>query len=180
MKVEAKEKTVIKKQLKATNRMASLKQLFTIPKYTLLSFLILFTFVGVDLLTGRNQIPIIAFVKSTLQTQLLSQNVKEHLTQSEIFLTQVSNDNNPLEAKATAEKLLIFNRILRRELTKEKDLMASQLLSDLEPILLEFANGAPSESQANPASLVKQVKSSNLMFQIKAMKLQLAGKQVMK
>ena len=71
------------------------------------------------------------------------------------------------------------NRIFKQALVNYEGQFAEQILNDLEPILLEYANGAPtykqSDSEQQPhANFVNNSGSKDLMFQIKAMKRQLA------
>ncbi|MGJ8664529.1 MAG: hypothetical protein ACSHWU_12810, partial [Marinicella sp.] len=121
-----------------------------------------------------------------LQEQLLAQNINLHLTQSEIFLTQVSNGNDSFDSQAAAQRLLFSNRMFKQALVNHDSQFTHQILQDLEPILLEHANGSPSNStqshgnqpQVNQAGVnwVSDNKATDLMFQIKAMKQQLSQK----
>lgn len=118
-------------------------------------------------------------INTELREQLLAQNIQLHLTQSEIFLTQVSNGTGAFNGQATAQRLLSSNRIFKQALAHYDGQFAEQILNDLEPILLEYANGAPtydqSESRQQPqANLVNSSNGKDLMLQIKAMKQQLA------
>ncbi len=118
-------------------------------------------------------------INTELREQLLAQNIQLHLTQSEIFLTQVSNGTGTFNGQATAQRLLSSNRIFKQALTHYDGQFAEQILTNLEPILLEYANGAPtydqSDSRQQPqANLVNSSNGKDLMFQIKAMKQQLA------
>lgn len=114
--------------------------------------------------------------------QLLAQNLQMHLTQSEIFLTQVSHQSNNktdadtgTELKTMAQRLLISNRIYKKALAGYDSQFTQQVLSDLEPVLLEVAN----RSNSQLASMTVAANSANtnqkLLFQVKSMKQQLAN-----
>ena len=158
----------------------SLKNMFLVPQYSLASFATIMALVLLAFYTGRNQNNEI--IGSELQELLLAQNIQLHLTQSEVFLTQVSNDNGSYNSQVTAQRLLSSNRIFKQALANHKGHFTSQLLQDLEPILLEYANGsAPNPSEQThgkqpQANWVSDSKSNDLMFQIKVMKQQLAQK----
>jgi hypothetical protein len=161
-----------------------LKQMFLVPQYSLASFVAVLGLVMLAFYAGRQQSNEV--MGSDIQEQLLAQNIQLHLTQSEIFLTQVSNGNGRYNSQATAQRLLSSNRIFKQALTNHQGQFTSQILQDLEPILLEYANGSPvntpnqTHGQQPQANWVNDSKSidlpNNLLFQIKAMKQQLAQK----
>ncbi len=156
-----------------SNWITHIKNMFLVPQYSLASFVAVVGLVVVAFIAGRHQTDDV--FNKQLQEQLLAQNIQLHLTQSEIFLTQVSN-NSQINSQMTAQRLLSSNRIFKRALVNYEGQFTSQLLTDLEPILLEYANGAPAQSKQPQANWVTDNKSSDLMFQIKAMKQQLAQK----
>lgn len=150
------------------------------PQYSLASLALVMGLVVVAFYAGQRQTGMT--IDNQLQEQLLAQNIQLHLTQSEIFLTQVSNGNGSYDSQATAQRLLSSNRIFKQALANHDGQFTSQLLQDLEPILLEHANG---EYNGNPnqthgqqpqPNWVNDSKSNDLMFQIKTMKQQLAQK----
>jgi len=161
-----------------------IKNLMLVPQYSLASFAVVLVLVSVAFFVGRQHSG--TGFDIDLQEQLLAQNIQLHLTQSEIFLTQVSNDNGSYNSQATAQRLLSSNRIFKQALANHEGQFTQQILQDLEPILLEYSNGASagaenqSHGQQPQASWVSDSKSNdqanNLMFQIKAMKQQLTQK----
>ena len=169
-----------KEQPQPNNWLQQLKSLVMVPQYSLASFGLVAAMLMVAFYAGRQNNDVGLGVD--LQEQLLAQNIQLHLTQSEIFLTQVSNDNGSYNSQATAQRLLSSNRIFKQALATHEGQFTNQLLQDLEPILLEYANdssgGTPNQNhgQQPQANWVSDSKSNDLMFQIKAMKQQLAQK----
>ncbi len=173
----------VKGHSKNISWLEKLKNLVLMPQYSLASFAVVVGLVAVAFYAGRQQNDHVLGID--LQEQLLAQNIQLHLTQSEIFLTQVSNDNGSYNNQAMAQRLLSSNRIFKQALAKHEGQFTTQLLQDLEPILLEYANdsddtkssqGIPNQShgQQPQANWVNDSISNNLMFQIKAMKQKLA------
>jgi hypothetical protein len=147
------------------------------PQYSLASFTAVLALVMVAFFIGKQQQN--EGFDYQMRDQLLAQNLQLHLAQSEIFLTQVSNGNGSARNQRTAQRLLSSNRIFKQALTQHQGQFTYQLLNDLEPLFLEYANGAPTynqtgSSQQPRASWVNQTDSNDLMIQIKAMKQQLA------
>ena len=167
----------------ATNESAAMSWLLTLKKWLLQPQYSLASFFGVLLLLfaafwagKQHNSPVL---NQQLGEQLLAQNVQLHLAQSEIFLTQVSNGKETTNHQMMAQRLLSSNRIFKQALTQYEGQFTYQLLSDLEPILLQYANGAPtyrqgSSDQQPRASWVNHTGSTDLMLQIKAVKQQLA------
>jgi len=160
------------------------KQILLMPQFSLASLVVVMGMVLLAFYAGQQQNQ--GILGQQTQEQLLAQNIQLHLSQSEIFLTQVSNGNSKTSVQATAQKLLASNRIFKQALTQYKGQFTSQLLTELEPLLLEFANGTALKNNLRTPEQIhgKQAKanwvndslSNDLMFQIKAMKQQLAQK----
>lgn len=153
-----------------------LQNLMLQPQFSLASFAMVAALVLVAFVAGRQQGT--NGIDGQLQEQLLAQNIQLHLTQSEIFLTQVSNGNGGQNMQATAQRLLSSNRIFKQALTNHDSLLTQHILQNLEPVLLEYAN-SPSQQihgQQPRANWVADNSSNDLLFQIKAMKQQLAQK----
>ncbi len=184
-KLEVEQASLPEKSSQWINVLQKFKNWVLVPQYSLASFVVVLGLVMVAFYAGRQQESF--GIDINLQEQLLAQNIQLHLTQSEIFLTQVSNDNGRYNNQATAQRLLSSNRIFKQALARHDSQFTNQLLQDLEPILLEYANGSfndepsqatPFQSHGHPpkANWVKDSKSNDLMFQIKALKQQLAQK----
>jgi hypothetical protein len=141
------------------------------PQYSLASVATVMSLVMVAFWAGRQQTN--NTLDDNLQQQLLAQNIQLHLTQSEIFLTQVSNGNGVSGAQLTAQRLLTSNRIFKQALAGQQGQVTQQLLQELEPVLLEYANGAPADTQQPRANWVSEQNNRGLMFRIKTMKQQL-------
>jgi len=166
------------------NWLQRLKDALLMPQYSIASMVLVTGLVMVAFFAGRQQSSTDAF-GGHLQEQLLAQNIQLHLTQSEIFLTQVNNGGG-INTQATAQRLLTSNRIFKQALANHKGQFTSQLLQNLEPVLLEFANQSLDNStprihgQQPQANWVNETHSNdlanNLMFQIKALKQKLAQK----
>lgn len=154
-----------------------LQNYLLMPQYSLASFALVMGLVMGSFYLGKNQTD--SALSQQLQEQLLAQNIQLHLTQSEIFLTQVNNGQGAFDSQATAQRLLSSNRLFKRALAQHDSQFTSQLLQDLEPILLEYANGTAGgttpQTHGQPrVNWVKDSSSGDLMFQIKTMKQQLA------
>ena len=184
-KLVVEQPNVSEKSSQWVNWLQKIKNWVLIPQYSLASFAVVIGLVMVAFYAGKQQESFGMDVK--LQEQLLAQNIQLHLTQSEIFLTQVSNSSGSYNNQATAQRLLSSNRIFKQALAQHDGQFTSQLLQDLEPILLEYANGSLSDESSQATSFqshgqppkanwVKDSKPNDLMFQIKAMKQQLAQK----
>ena len=167
-------------QPQPSNWQLKLKNLLLAPQYSLASFAVVLGLVMVAFYAGKQQNE--DQLGLDFQAQLLAQNIQLHLTQSEIFLTQVSHGNGGKNSQATAQKLLSSNRIFKQALAKHKGQLTNQILQDLEPILLEYANDSSGgiqnqiHGQQPQVNWVNDAKSNDLMFQIKTMKQQLAQK----
>jgi hypothetical protein len=165
-------------QVKRTGWLQQFKNMLMVPQYSLASFVVIAGLVMVAFFAGKQQNP--AGLSADVQEQLLAQNIQLHLTQSEIFLTQVSNGSDSFNSQATAQRLLSSNRIFKQALANHDGQFTHQVLLGLEPILLEYANKAPSNNlkqnhgQQPRANWVNDSNTNDLMFQIKAMKQQLA------
>ncbi|MCX7553357.1 hypothetical protein OS175_05660 [Marinicella sp. S1101] len=146
------------------------------PHYSLASFVLVAGLVMVAFWAGRQQVN--GGIDGQLQEQLLAQNIQLHLTQSEIFLTQVSNGNGTSTMQSTAQRLLTSNRIFKQALANYEGQFTQQILKNLEPVLLEYANNPANQihGQQPAANWVNNSTSNDLMFQIKTMKKQLAEK----
>ncbi len=161
-----------------------IKNSLWVPRYSVASFAMFMGLVLVAFYAGRQQNEITTGID--IQQQLLAQNIQLHLTQSEIFLTQVSNGNGSYNSQATAQRLLSSNRIFKQALAHYDGQYTEQILQDLESIFLEYSNGASTgaenqtHGQQPQANWISDTKSSDLpnklMFQIKAVKQQLAQK----
>ncbi len=107
------------------------------------------------MLGSYNNGPTQSIEKNNYANQLLAQNIQYHLTQTDLFLTQVSNmpeqSQTPMMLN-TAKHLLSSNRIYKTALnntpTTEKDnKKINQLLVELEQVLTEISNSSPDQKQ---------------------------------
>ena len=107
------------------------------------------------MLGSYNNNPIQTEENNGYANQLLAQNIQYHLTQTDLFLTQVSNmpeqSQTPMMI-STAKHLLSSNRIYKTALsstaTKQKDnTKMNQLLVELEQVLTEISNSSPDQKQ---------------------------------
>ncbi len=148
-------------------------QWIAVPQYSFASLMLAALLVLSAYWIGRNEHSDIT--TNDISGQLLAGNIQMHLTQSEIFLTQASNqdlDRNQLQTMA--QRLLVSNRIFKRAAANHEGQHTALLLSNLEQILLEYANGAPSESTTLPAMQDKSNRGHDMLFQVKSMKQQMA------
>lgn len=98
--------------------------------------------------------------------------VNDHLDSSGRFLQEVANagSNDALSMQPQrAEDLVTANRIYRQTAQQNGDERIAELLSDLEPILLELANAGSSLEGKKLADLQKRIDSKGLLFKVRVM-----------
>lgn len=106
------------------------------------------------------------------EQRLLAQNIHRHLTQTEIFLTQVSNTGTyQANYQRPAQQLLATNRLFKVALGDENPHL-SALLSDLERVFLEMAN-QPTDNTRFLKPNQQRLNEQNLLFKVKTMAHQL-------
>jgi hypothetical protein len=106
------------------------------------------------MLGSYNNSPTQSLENSNYANQLLAQNIQYHLTQTDLFLTQVSNmpeqSQTPMMLN-TAKHLLSSNRIYKTALnnttTENDNKKINQLLVELEQVLTEISNSSPEQKQ---------------------------------
>lgn len=94
--------------------------------------------------------------------------VSDHLDSSERMLVEVSNGSDAVSPQR-AEDLLVANRIYRQTASQRGDERIAELLSDLEPILLELAHAGSSLEGGKLADLQKRIESKGLLFKVRVM-----------
>lgn len=99
--------------------------------------------------------------------------VGDHLDSSERMLVEVSNGGSAVSPER-AEDLLTANRIYRQTASQRGDERIAELLSDLEPILLELAHAGSSLEGEKLADLQKRIESKGLLFKVRVMSAQAA------
>lgn len=98
--------------------------------------------------------------------------VNDHLESSGRFLQEVANagSKDALSMQPQrAEDLVTANRIYRQTAQQNGDERIAELLSDLEPILLELANAGSSLEGKKLADLQKRIDSKGLLFKVRVM-----------
>jgi hypothetical protein len=114
----------------------------------------------------------IASQPSADPNKLLLVVVGDHLESSGRMLLEVTNAGSDSQLDAPprrAEDLLTANRIYRQTAAQNGDERIAQLLSDLEPILLEIANAGGSLEGKKLADLQKRIESRGLLFKVRVM-----------
>jgi hypothetical protein len=115
--------------------------------------------------------------KNDLSNQLLTQNIQYHLTQTDLFLTQVSNmpesSQTPMMLNM-ANHLLSSNRIYRAALThsessENENPKVNQLLIELEQVLTEISNSSTDQKQNH----LYQYTQDQLLYKVKTFNQQL-------
>ena len=144
------------------------------PRYSLASVVLVAGFCVAAYLLGAHQSPSNG---ADWQNQLLAQNIQMHLTQSEIFLTQVANTpanaQNRQRNQQQAQYLLTNNRLFKNALKGQDSQLTQSLINQLEWVLLEHANNPDSIQATNQTESTH----NQLLFNVKAVKNQLAGNQ---
>jgi hypothetical protein len=104
--------------------------------------------------------------------RLLVSVVSDHLDTSGRVLLEVANattDQPPVTSASRADDLVNANRIYRQTAQQRGDERIVQLLSELEPILLELANADGSLQGKKLAELQKRIESKGLLFKVRVM-----------
>ena len=96
--------------------------------------------------------------------------VNDHLDTSGRMLLEVANADTTIASQpARAGDLVAANRIYRQTAEQRGDGHIAQLLSDLEPILVELANAGGSLEGKQLADLQKRIESKGLLFKVRVM-----------
>jgi hypothetical protein len=98
--------------------------------------------------------------------------VNDHLDSSSRVLLEVANagaDGALTLQPQRADELVTANRIYRQTAQQKGDERIAELLSDLEPILLELANAGSSLEGKKLADLQKRIDSKGLLFKVRVM-----------
>ena len=97
-----------------------------------------------------------------------------HLTQADVFLTQISNmpqQNSPVLIN-TAQSLLASNRIYKTAYANNNDKKLQRLLTELEQVLMEFSNSNTEYSK----KYLQDYTNHQLLFKVKSINQQLKSK----
>ncbi len=105
--------------------------------------------------------------------QLLARTVSGHLEQVNLVLTQFANmtESSPTEAE-WATDMLVANRLYRQVASKRGNHKLAAFLADLEPLLIEMAYQAHTNSPATRERMQQEVKDG-LLFRVRVMANQL-------
>ncbi|HEU4521230.1 MAG TPA: hypothetical protein VFT12_04450 [Thermoanaerobaculia bacterium] len=98
--------------------------------------------------------------------------VNDHLDTSGRMLLEVANaspDTQLASQPRRAGDLVAANRIYRQTAQQRGDERIAQLLTELEPILLELANAGDSLEGKQLADLQKRIESKGLLFKVRVM-----------
>jgi hypothetical protein len=108
------------------------------------------------------------------ETNLISQNARLHLAQTDVFLTQIKNTPNFSKSAiilTTAKQLLATNRIIKAATNNNSygnDKHMDHLLTQIEQVLIEISNSSSSQSNEYMVKYNKE-----LLFKVKNMNAQL-------
>lgn len=105
-----------------------------------------------------------------LQARLLNASLEQHLESSSRFLRQVDNASAATvdieSERRWAETLLVANRLYRFAAEQAGQHRVATVLQDMEPILIEMANGEGELSDAEFARLRERIQSRDLLFKV--------------
>lgn len=142
------------------------------PQFSIFGLVAIFTIAVSFYFIGHNNALIINESNSTTTQRLLAKNMKLHLTQTDIFLTQVSNMSSQYNSPAlikSAESLLASNRIYKNAYTNNDNKRLKNLLIELEQVLLEVSNGDIKNSQ----NYISEYANNQLLYKVKSSKQQI-------
>jgi hypothetical protein len=105
--------------------------------------------------------------------RLLTSSVSDHLEQLNLVFTEFANSNQTsLTDAGRITDILVANRLYRQAAVARGDQQLAAFLSELEPILIEMAHEAHTESPTSHARMQEEIRN-NLLFRIRVMNQQL-------
>lgn len=113
---------------------------------------------------------------SSSQARLLEASLVTHFENADRLLTEIANNQSgevDIESeKEWAKVLLVANRLYRFAAEQAGQVRIAQLLADMEPVLIEFANGpANGEGQLTPdeyRNLRQSIADRDLVFKVRS------------
>ena len=116
------------------------------------------------------------------QNRILFVVVTDHLDSSERMLLQVANADaarglDLTSERGRAEELVASNRIYRQTAAQRGDDRLANVLSDLEPVLLEIAHSDGKLSPEEAAALQKRIDSKGLLFKVRVISAETSGQE---
>lgn len=114
------------------------------------------------------------------QNRILLIVLSDHLDSSERVLIDFANSDPknpaPLEGQQKrAGELVSANRIYRATAAERGDERVAELLTDLEPVLIELANAGPQASADRISQLQKRIESKGLLFKVRVLSAHVTG-----
>ena len=101
--------------------------------------------------------------------RLLTHSVSGHLEQVNLVLTQFANSTEAGASEADhATDMLVANRLYRQAAVSQGNHKLAAFLADLEPLLIEMAHGAQSDSAATRERMQQEVRDG-LLFRVRVM-----------
>jgi hypothetical protein len=105
--------------------------------------------------------------------RLLTHSVSGHLEQVNLVLTQFANSSKASATEAAyATDMLVANRLYRQAAFSRGNHKLAAFLADLEPLLIEMAHGAQSDSAATRERMQQEIRDG-LLFRVRVMNKQL-------
>jgi hypothetical protein len=105
--------------------------------------------------------------------RLLTSSVSSHLDQLNLVFTEFANNSDvPVSEADRITDMLVANRLYRQAAESRGDHQLAAFLSDLEPILIEMAHEAHTESPTSHARMQDEIRNI-LLFRIRVMNQQL-------
>jgi len=147
------------------------KNKMLLPQFSFVSIVAIFVASLTFYTLGSYNKPTLNNEKSNYANQLLTQNVQYHLTQTDLFLTQVSNmpeqSQTPMMIN-TAKHLLSSNRIYKAAMsntdaTENDNTKINQLLIELDQVLTEISNSSSDQKQNH----LYQYTHDQLLYKVK-------------
>lgn len=117
---------------------------------------------------------------SDRQAQLLQASLVTHFDNADRLLTEIANNRNgevDIEAeKDWAKVLLVANRLYRYAAEQAGQHRIAQLLGDMEPVLIELANGAGQLTSDEYRVLRQSIADRDLLFKVRTTNMTLQPK----
>ncbi len=114
------------------------------------------------------------------QNRILLVVLSDHLDTSERVLMEVVNADPekslPFDVQQKrAEELVAANRIYRQTAVRRGDDRLAELLSDLEPVLIQISHTGPNASSETIAQLQKRIETKQLLFKVRVVSAHVTG-----
>ena len=136
---------------------------------------------------GMPAVPTAAQVTPKVRERILLVAVGDHLDRAQSILLEISNTEPPSGAggaavdisreQQRAEQLLTANRLYRQTASQTGDAAVASVLDDLEPLLVEIANGPGQLPAADLEELRRRIAARGLLLKVRVLDSEVRGRE---